>query len=305
MEKVKLVIDTDIGDDVDDLQALTLALVSPEVELLGVTTVWGDTARRAKLARLLLEAGGQPEVPVARGAGSPLLHPGRAAQFDGHNLNLSAVAEERVDTPAALFLVQLIQAHQGEVALLSLGALTNLALALALDPRLPGKVRQYYLMGGSFGLRPELPHQVEYNIGCDPEAGAVVFAAGFELTIVGLDVTTQVELSRDHLEPLRASSHPLAKLYVAAVEDYLAVHRRNHNVPHDALTLAALLRPELIRTESAEVGVELRGEHTRGWTLRAERSTGEPLRPARLAFAVDGPAFRQFYLERLYSLCSR
>ncbi len=306
MDKLKLIIDTDIGDDIDDLQALTLALLSPEVELLAVTTVCGDTARRARLVGLLLEAVDRPEVPVAWGAGCPLLHPGRAAQFDGHNLDLSRVEHRPVDTPAALLLTQLINEHQGQVCLLTLGALTNVALALNLDPRLPGKVRQSYLMGGCFDARPEMHHRVEYNIRCDPEAASVVLAAGFNL-IVGLDVTTQVELPGDHLDPLRDCSHPLAQLYVAAVEDYLSIHRRNRNVPHDALTLASLLKPDIITTESVEVGVELRGEFTRGVTVAAGRSSaeGSGLAPARVAVAVDAPAFREFYLERLYGLCSR
>ena len=307
MDRLKLIIDTDIGDDIDDLQALTLALLSPEVDLLAVTTVCGDTARRAKLVGLLLEATGRTEVPVASGAGSPLLHPGRATQFDGHNLDLSGVQLEPVETPAALLLTQLIQTHQGRVSLLTLGALTNVALALSLDPRLPGKVHQYHLMGGCFTARPELHHRVEYNIRCDPEAASVVFAAGFNLTIVGLDITTQVELSRDHLDPLRGSSHPLAKLYVAAVEDYLSIHRRNHNVPHDAVTLATLLSPDIITTESLDVAVELRGEYTRGVTVDAHHSPVEGLQltPARVAVAVDGGAFRKFYLDRLYTLCER
>jgi len=95
MDRVKLFIDTDIGDDIDDLQALTLALVSPEVDLVGVTTVWGNTLRRAKLVRKLLEAAGRKDVPVAPGAGSPLLRPGRATAFDGHNLDLGVLEEEQ------------------------------------------------------------------------------------------------------------------------------------------------------------------------------------------------------------------
>lgn len=305
MGTVKLIIDTDIGDDIDDLQALTLALLSPEVELLAVTTVCGDTDRRARLVQLLLEAAGRSGVPVARGAGSPLLSPGRATKFDGHNLDLSGVRQESVETPAAVLLTQLVRQHQGQVALLTLGALTNVALALGLDPRLPGKVSRYSLMGGCFGARTELRHRVEYNISCDPEAAAAVFGAGFDLTIVGLDVTTQVELSKDHLDPLRGSSHPLAKLYVAAVEDYVSLHNRKRNVPHDALTLAAMLQPELIRTESLEVGVELQGRYTRGVTVGARGTSAQApgLATAQVAVAVDVPAFREFYLERLYSLC--
>jgi len=305
METFKLIIDTDIGDDIDDLQALTLALVSPEVELLAVTTVCGDTHRRARLARLLLEAGERSEVPVAPGAGSPLLSPGRGSKFDGHNLDLNGVRREPVDTPAAVLLSQLIHQHQGDVALVTLGALTNVALALGLDPRLPGKVSRYSLMGGCFCSQPQLHLHVEYNVGCDPEAAAVVCGAGFDLTIVGLDITTQVELTRDHLDPLRTSSHPLAKIYVDAVEDYLSVRGRACNVPHDALTLAAMLRPELIDTEPLEVRVELQGRYTRGVTISGRRiaDEGVGLVPARVVVAVDGPGFREFYLERLYTLC--
>jgi purine nucleosidase len=311
VDRIPLIIDTDIGDDIDDLQALALALASPEVDLLAVTTVFGDTGRRASLARLLLEAAGRPEVPVARGATSPLLAPGRESRFGGHGLDLADVRQGPVETPAPVLLAQLIRQHEGEVELLTIGALTNIALALALEPELPKQVRRYHLMGGCFGARPQLHATVEYNIRCDPEAAAAVFAAGFNLTVVGLDVTTQVELSGEHLEPLRRSVHPLAKLYVAAVGHFLSQRghagqqARQSNIPHDVLTLAALLRPELIKTEPMPVAVELRGEHTRGLTVTARRPPqGQPApATAQVAVAVDAPAFRDFYLERLYRLC--
>lgn len=306
MDRLKLFIDTDIGDDIDDLQALTLALVSPEVELVGVTTVWGDTQRRARLVRLLLEAAGRDEVPVAAGAGSPLLRPGRATKFGGHNLDLGEVKREPETEPAPVLLTRIFQQDQGSVSLLTLGALTNVALALHLDHRLPGKVQRCYLMGGDFGAAPERRRhlQSEYNIRCDPEAAAVVFAAGFDLTVVGVDITTQVKLPADHLDPLRTSSHPLARLYVAAVEDFLTLYGRDWNIPHDAITLAAMLRPDLIRTEPLAVGVELCGNYARGVTLGV-REGGETaaLGPARVAVEVDGEAFREFYLDRLYTLC--
>jgi len=305
MDRIKLFIDTDIGDDIDDLQALTLALVSPEVELVGVTTVWGNTLRRAKLVRKLLEAAGRGDVPVAAGTGAPLLHPGRATTFDGHNLDLGSLEKEPLETPGPLMLAEAFQEDQGTTVLLTLGALTNVALALHLDSRLPGKIRRYFMMGGCFGARAELRNRLEYNIRCDPEAAAVVFSTGFDLTIVGLDVTTQVELPRAHLDPLRTSNHPLARLYVSAVEDYLSLHSTNRNIPHDALTLAALLRPELLATEELQVGVELCGDYTRGTTLGAQPPSCDVsgFGPAKVAVRVDAPAFREFYLERLYRLC--
>jgi len=305
MPRIPLIMDTDIGDDIDDLQALVLALASPEVDLLAVTTVFGDTERRASLARLLLEAAGRPEVPVARGATSPLLAPGRESRFGGHGVDLNGVRQGPVETPAPLLLTQLIRQQQGEVELLTIGALTNIALALALRPELPKEVRRYHLMGGCFGARPQLHSTAEYNIRCDPEAAAAVFAAGFNLTVVGLDVTTQVELSADHLEPLQRSAHPLARLYVAAVGHFLAQGSRRSNIPHDVLTLAALLRPELIQTEPMPVAVELRGEYTRGLTVTPHRAAQErpPAATARVAVAVDARAFRDFYLDRLYRLC--
>jgi len=287
MDRIKLFIDTDIGDDIDDLQALTLALVSPEVELVGVTTVWGNTLRRAKLVRKLLEAAGRGDVPVAAGTGAPLLHPGRATTFDGHNLDLGSLEKEPLETPGPLMLAEAFQEDQGTTVLLTLGALTNVALALHLDSRLPGKTRRYFMMGGCFGARAELRNRLEYNIRCDPEAAAVVFSTGFDLTIVGLDVTTQVELPRAHLDPLRTSNHPLARLYVSAVED------------------SALLRPELLATEELQVGVELCGDYTRGTTLGAQPPSCDVsgFGPAKVAVRVDAPAFREFYLERLYRLC--
>jgi purine nucleosidase len=191
--QVKVLLDTDIGNDIDDAIALAYLLAEPRCELLGVTTVTADPARRAGLVRALCEAAGR-DVPVFAGAAVPLLR----APVQGPPPQAVVLPERDYDRlfccgEAVEFARHAIRSHPGEVVLVAIGPLTNVALLFAVDPELPRLLRGLVLMAGAFAQAP--PDGGEWNIRCDPEAAALTYRASVPVhRSVGLDVTLRVSM---------------------------------------------------------------------------------------------------------------
>jgi purine nucleosidase len=242
--KQRMLIDTDIGDDIDDALALALALRSPEIELLGVTTVFDATQRRAQLAAHLLSIAGHEDIPVAPGIAQPLqLHhrPSGVPQ--------AAILDERAVFPAISrlaapeFIIRTAQAHFGRMTLVCIGPLTNVAVALAKEPGLFMALQRIIIMGGTSSV--PLP---EWNIRSDVRAAQIVLGSGVPITLIGLNITRRCQLRASDIEQLRNSEEPLAHL----LSRLIAVWQRHRPrgqpaLPylHDPLTIAALCRPEL------------------------------------------------------------
>lgn len=290
-----LIIDTDIGDDVDDALALALALRSPELELVGVTTVYQCTQVRARLAAHLLAAFGRPDVSVYAGTDRPLLGPLRPEWVPNQVSVLeNAAALGPAPGHAVEFLIREGLRREGLVVL-PIGAMTNIALALAVEPRLAGRLR-IVAMGGAWD-RPG----AEWNIQCDPEAAAAVLASGARVDFVGLDVTTRVRLPGPDLRRLLEATDPAGR----ALSGFLAAWHlgwgKNPDfcpVLHDPLAVAAVFRPELLTWEEAHVAVELSATHVRGQTVALSGRAAN----GRLARGVDEAAFLQLFSERV---CAR
>ena len=194
----KILLDTDIGSDIDDAVALAYLLAKPGCELLGITTVSGEPDRRAMLASVLCKVAGR-EIPIFPGAANPLHVSPRQPQAQ------QAVALARWDHDtefeggrAVEFLRQTIRAHPGEVTLLAIGPLTNIALLFAADPEVPLLLKELVIMGGLFDpsrARSRRGGKWEWNIHCDPHAAAMVYRTPLpEFRSVGLDVTTRVTM---------------------------------------------------------------------------------------------------------------
>lgn len=252
MEKIKILIDTDVGGDIDDVLTLAMALNSPRVDLLGITTVYAAAQWRTDLVRRMLKVYGREEVPVARGAERPLL-----GRFP-HDQGLPAL-----DNEAVPFIIDTCRKNPGCI-LLGIGPMTNIALALAQAPDLKDTVR-FVQMGGM--LKNALP---EWNIECDPEAARMVFEA-VPLTLIGLDITEQCQLSREQADQLVAGDDPrLAFLR----EEFGRFFDHFDFLPtlHDPLTLAALLYDDLVSYQQLDIQVETAGRLTRGSTVHLRRS---------------------------------
>ena len=299
----RILLDCDPGHD--DAIALLLALASPEIELLGVTTVAGNQTLEKTTANAIrvLDFVGRDDVAVAAGADRPLVRqPFVAAYVHGETgldgPDLPPPQREPVDQHAVDFLAE----HARGATLVAVGPLTNVALMLALRP--DARPERIVLMGGSIGLGNVTP-AAEFNIWADPEAAARVFASGIAVTMVGLDVTHQALLRDEHVERLRASGRTgtmVAQLYDFFHRFHAKTYGFTGSPIHDAVALAYVFRPELVQTERLHVAIETGSELTRGRTVVDlwRRTDNEP--NAHVGVGVDADGFIQLLLERLPTL---
>jgi inosine-uridine nucleoside N-ribohydrolase len=303
MTPVRVLVDCDPGHD--DAIALLLALASPEVELLGVTTVAGNQTLEKTTANAIrvLDFVGRDDIPVAAGADRPLVRePFVAAEVHGETgldgPDLPPPQRDPLEQHAVDFLAEKIAG----ATLVAVGPLTNIALLLARHPH--ARPDRIVLMGGSIGLGNVTP-AAEFNIWADPEAAARVFAAALDVTMVGLDVTHEALLMTEDAERLRSSGRTgrmVAELYDFFHRFHADTYGFGGAPIHDAVALASVVRPELLQTEHRHVAIECASELTRGRTVVDlwKRSGEEP--NAQVAVAVDGRSFMDLLLERLPSL---
>lgn len=259
--KHRVIFDTDPG--VDDAMALCFAMAHPRIELVGITTVYGNvTVEQATTNALYLTQLAGRSIPVAQGAAQPLLKHGEAPPDFIHGAdglgNLSSrhvVSGEKSDPrSAAQFMVDMARALPGYVTLVPVGPLTNIAAALALEPKLPQLIKSIVLMGGSVKEGGNVSPVAEANIWNDPHAADRVFTAGFDLTMVGLDVTYQVVVPVAMFEKFAAQhKHPVTDTLLHAVRFYAQFYATRYPdlktkpgcFGHDMLAFIALLHPEL------------------------------------------------------------
>ncbi len=310
---VPLILDCDPG--VDDALAILYAVRSPGCRLLACTTVRGnvDAATGALNALRVLEAAGAGDVPVAVGCDEWLLEPKSDARAvhgeDGlGNTFLPPPRGRPVDEHAVDVILRLTRQYPCEVVLVAVGPLTNLAVALAKDPELPRRVRRVVVMGGAARPPGNIGPVTEANIAHDPEAARAVFAAGWPLSMVGLDVTMRTLLGEQDAERLRASGDPVGVFAHRIVQHYMDFYRRvlgrRACALHDPLAVGVALDPSLVRTVRAYVEVETAGRFTRGMTVvdlrvlyNPELSVAEP--NCDVCLEVEAERFLRTFLVRL------
>ncbi|MBI4011091.1 MAG: nucleoside hydrolase [Candidatus Rokubacteria bacterium] len=313
----RLLVDTDPSAgiqaaDVDDVLAIAFALGSPDAALEGLTVVAGNVELDEAVASALLtlEVLDRPGVPVYPGAAKALVRDRaeirallRPRREDPLARELWAevphpVARLRAQSiRAAEFIVETVLAAPGEITLVALGPLTNVALALLLEPNLAAAVREIVFMGGNLGARHPGMAAIEFNVANDPEAAHVVLRSGAPLTMVGLDVTTQTCLTLDELDAVTAAGTPAARFLRRTCAPWIRFVRARRALEgcwlHDPLAVAVALDPSLVTTERREVGVELRRDAAYGQTVAA--GTG----PVDVCVAVDDARFMARLLPAL------
>jgi inosine-uridine nucleoside N-ribohydrolase len=308
-EPTPILIDCDPGHD--DAIALLLALASPEVELLGVTTVAGNQtlAKTTANALRVLEFVGRSDVPVAAGADRPLsreltvaAHVHGESGLDGPALPPPQGAP--VDEHAVDFLARSALGSERPVTLVPVGPLTNIALLLARHPEVVEAVERIVLMGGAVAEGNTTP-AAEFNIWADPEAARRVFSSGLPVTMIGLDVTHEALMTETHAERLRSSG--AAGRMVAELYDFFkGFHAETYGFDgapiHDAVAVAQVIRPGIVETAHRRVDVDCESELCRGRTVVDlwRRTDREP--NADVAVGIDGDAFLELLYERIASL---
>ena len=320
----RLILDVDTG--IDDSLAILYALASPESELLALTCVSGnvEAGQVARNTLGLLELAGRPEIPVALGREVPLARPLMTAPetHGPRGIGYATLPEPTASlsaTHAADLIVEHAHRDPGAVTLVTLGPLTNVAVALEREPALPRLLNGLVMMAGAYRSPGNTAPTSEWNVAVDPEAMAAVLAgwaaharAAVELPrALGLDVTERAKLTPEHLARLRAAaSLPEDDALLGFVDDALRFYMEFHSrydgfygaFIHDALAVAVALDPALARSEALAVEVELAGRWTTGETVADwRRSWG---RPANLDIVVEADisAFFERLIERLATL---
>jgi purine nucleosidase len=271
----RVIIDTDPG--VDDAFALLLALRSPELTIEAITAVAGNVPLALTLPNALrmVEIAGRTDLPVAAGAATPLVRRLITATYvHGENGLGGAVFPEPTTKPvlnsAAEMIREVVRKYPGEVTLITIGPLTNIAGALNADPELAHMVKGLVMMGGSLSGGNITP-AAEFNIYVDPEAARIVFQSGIPITMVGLDVTRKTSLTDEHVRTLEAAKNPVSRAAATIGRDAVNRNRDRGYVVgpnmHDSLAMAAFLEPSILQYQDYYVDVETTGELTAGETL--------------------------------------
>jgi purine nucleosidase len=284
----RVIIDTDPG--VDDAFALLLAMRSPELKIEGITPVAGNVPLELTLPNALrmVEIAGRTDIPVAAGASAPLMRRLVTATY-AHGENGLGGAEfpepktKPVAQRAAEFVRQTVRKYPGEITLITLGPLTNVATALNTDPELAGMVKGIVMMGGSLSGGNITP-AAEFNFYVDPEATRIVFQSGIPLTMVGLDVTRKTTLTDEHQHTLEAAQNPAGQA-AAKIARKAIDHTRERGFlvgpnMHDSLAVATVIDPSVVTLQDYYVDVETTGELTAGQTLGYSPIAGDLKRRA-------------------------
>ncbi len=302
-----IIIDCDPGHD--DAVALMLAVASPEIDLLAVTTVAGNTTLEKTTANAIrvLDLLGQ-DTPVGAGADRPLVRDLVVAEYvhgpsglDGPVLK--PPSRESDPLRAVELIARTLEQSARPVTLVPIGPLTNIALFLAVYPELVPKIERIVLMGGSIGMGNVTP-AAEFNVYVDPEAAARVFGSGLDVTMIGLDVTLQALLRRPDAERL-AEGGPVAG-FVSELFGFFSQHEPGgkalDGAPiHDAVAVAHLIWPDLVQTERRHVAIDL-GELERGRTVVDRRPGVAESGTVSVATGIDGARFTTLLVEHIESL---
>jgi purine nucleosidase len=311
----KVIIDTDPG--VDDALAVFFALASPEIEVIGVTSVFGNAAIdvTTRNALALVEIAGRPDIPVAQGAAKPLAGPylgpvpqihGKDGQGDG---GVPEPTRKVLPISAAEFIRRTVEENPREVTIAAIGPLTNLALALQLRPEIAGQVEQVVIMGGNALVPGNATPHAEANIFNDAEAADLVFAADWPVVMVGLDVTHRALLTDAAAVRITSSSKPTSRHIAKALPLYRKFFEDAHQLHgvylHDPSALAYLVDGSLFKVQQWPIRVETKGG-TRGktmpWTGEANDSAAKAWdgrRRMEVCVDVDAPRLIELVVQRL------
>jgi purine nucleosidase len=304
----RVIFDTDPG--VDDAMALFLLLKSPELQLDAVTTVYGnvDVEQTTRNAVILLDLAGRSDVPVARGADRGLMRkrPFSGSAVHGDNglggVALPTPSREAGPWRAAELIVERVMAAPGEITLIAVGPLTNVALATCLEPRIVENVRELIVMGGAATVPGNVSPVAEANFRNDPEAASIVVAAGYRLVLVGLDVTHQALITPEQIDQVRDRGGDVGRFIHAISSHYGAHYARRTGWPgfpmHDSAAVLYAIDPGYFGTERWYLEVETTSSRAAGMVMTDRRDHWKQAPNADVCVSIDNERFLQLYLAR-------
>ncbi|HUG35194.1 MAG TPA: nucleoside hydrolase [Anaerolineales bacterium] len=310
MPPKRIIIDTDPG--ADDALALLLALASPEIQLEALTTTQGNVtlelATRNALSILDLAGGGH--IPVAAGSVVPLVQPLRAsAHVHGTSgIGSSDLPEPKtkpLETHAVDYLIERVLAESGELSILPIGPLTNIAMAIRKEPKFAKAVKELVIMGGAIHEPGNITPLAEFNIFVDPHAAHIVFHSGIPITLIPLDVTHKCLLKEEHIERLMKIDSPISRFIRNSVSVYFKFSCDRGFAGcalHDPLTLATIIAPELLTLKEYFVDVDHSGGAAMGKTFADFFSVAKKPANMKVAMEVRGDDFIELFLQRMETL---
>ena len=292
----KIILDTDIGDDIDDALALAFAIMSGKIDILGVTTVFRNAEHRAELACCLLEALGRTDIPVYAGIGKTLVQsipdweqvaashrPRQMEVLKKQQPSIQPKPERAVD-----FIIDTVMAGDGDITLVPIGPFTNIAAAFTVEPRLAQKAKICMMGGATDRVRPE------WNALCDPEATRIVFGTGVPITMVGLDVTTKCVMSYEQVKTIGSVDRPINQICFELIHLWGGDNPEPRPTLHDPLALATLIDPTLCETREMRIEVETQANYFCGATVPV---VGEP--NTSVCTSVDATRFMDYFVKTL------
>ncbi len=306
--KKKIILDTDPGSDFDDVFAITLAANSEEIDFTGVTIISGKGELRARIALKLLEMLGRTDVPVVVGAEEPLMRKlmpwWTTFKPWGHEGVGFLTPEDDKRKPqaghAADFIIEKVLEFPGEITLVPVGPLTNIALAITKEPKIIPKIKEIVAMGGVvWPERFEVSPKLEHNFSSDPHATQIVFESGVPITMVGLNATLQVVMTRERYAQLRAANTPVTNALVGMTDIWFDILHREWSELHDPVAVGAVIDRSFVQTKKYYIDLEMKdGILLTKPVARVDFiPTVEP--HVDVCLGADGDRFWEFLLERL------
>ncbi len=286
--RIPIILDTDIGDSIDDALALAFALHSPELDVRAVTTVIDDVESKTRLAWKMLSIYNRRDIALAMGASEPLLDPTTSVPSKEFEvLTRNDVIPDAARKRAADLIIDTLLQSRGKITIVAVGPMTNVALALKTDPRIKNNIERIVIMGGAY-----LTSESEYNVKRDRAAAAIVFQSGVPITAVGLDVTSQCKLREKDLDRMRLTDDPAGHFLIHLVD--LAGEQAHEATPtlYDPLAIAAIFRPDLLEMQPGTVDVPLSG----AGQIIFKPSAGSK---TEVAVKVNASAFLELFVDRV------
>ncbi|MEY2945234.1 MAG: hypothetical protein RL433_916 [Actinomycetota bacterium] len=307
----KIIYDTDPG--IDDALGLLLLAASPEIDLLAITVTHGNTSQEKCLnnALKLVELTGITKVPVARGAEEPLVKELSVAEETHGEGGLGyAILPKSAISPCSELahdlIIRVVRENPGEVTLLCVGPMTNIALAFLKAPEIVSKVRRIVSMGGAIHYPGNVTPQAEYNVFCDPEAFEIVLKSGIDFTLVPLDVTYQCILTIDHLKKITEARSEIRNFIFDSTRFYMEFHEDYQGIKgcaiNDPLAAAILLDPTLVKNRDYYLTIELTSPTSKAKTIADHYGLLKFAPNAKVSMEVDVERFMELFINRMNRL---